>query len=281
MLRFYNLLRPRIVACDRLICAGAGKLRIYDDDTRIDKVVYRCDKCYTTKSLRHGSIFAHSDQDLFVLCRLLVCFYHHITVTQATDMYSVSRDAVGNFYYQLRNAMYNYIMAHPIKFDVDEVIEADELYLHRVYYYDASGEASLAHWVVGMIGRESGKVYLDVVSERDSAALLSVAKQCAPRDAVIISDEWAAYGALDRDYQHKWCKKEKKGSHSYPLTYKWTDKKNREISVHTNTIEGFWSHFRAMLHWSRGWNANYIHYILGEFMYRKSGYPFLAALQCE
>ena len=206
-LRDIGLLRPRHYLCDHCEQGKQGVLRLADDASRLDGVVYRCSKCTTRRSLRHGSIFFHSDQPLLLLCRVMACFHLHLTVTQTADLLSSTRTIVGDFFFHLRDAIYNYIMSHPIRFDEDEVVEVDELYLSKINYYDEVGESQLAHWIVGLVGRQSGRVYLDVVPDRDSNMMLSVTRACVDHGAVVISDECAAYTALDGEYQHKWCKK--------------------------------------------------------------------------
>ena len=81
---------------------------------------------------------------------------------------------------------------------------------------------------------------------------------------------------MDREYKRCVCKKVSVQGHTIEEHSKFGT-----IVVHTNTIEGFWSEFRSKLHWSRGWPAAYMSYILAEFMYRKGRMSPLIALQIE
>ena len=50
------------------------ELTIQNRNAYLDGKCYRCNKCRTTISIRYGSIFYHSLQELIVCCRMLVYF---------------------------------------------------------------------------------------------------------------------------------------------------------------------------------------------------------------
>lgn len=96
---------------------------------------------------------------------------------------------------------------------------------------------------------------------------------------MVVTDGWNYGKFLDETYHHYVCKKVPVQGHTIEEPYDVIDSKFGKISIHTNSIEGFWSEFRAKLHWSRGWHVNYMAYILAEFMYRKQQQSLLFALQ--
>ena len=81
---------------------------------------------------------------------------------------------VSIFFYYLRDALFTYITAHPIRFDLDEIVEVDELYLHAVNVYDAEGEYEVGHWIVAFISRKRARSYFTEVYDRDMLNMLAI-----------------------------------------------------------------------------------------------------------
>ncbi len=72
-----------------------------------------------------------------------------------------------------------------------------------------------------------GQVNTKVVSDTKAKTLKPIIEEMVKMGAIVVTDEWAAYNGLSKDYQHE-VVKHNKGEYS----------KN---GFHTNSIEGFWS----------------------------------------
>jgi hypothetical protein len=138
-----------------------------------------------------------------------------------------------------------------------------------------------ATWIAGIISRKTGDVYLQVIPNRESYTFQHFYDQHVEPGAMVITDGWSYGKFLDTKYHHYVCKKVSVPGHTIEEPYDITDKKFGKISIHTNTIEGYWSELRAKLHWSRGWPATYMDYVLAELMYRKKNIPLLTALEIK
>jgi ISXO2-like transposase domain len=249
-----------------------------------DEFSYYCSQCNTRISLRHRSIFQHSTQTLLVCCRILVCFDLQLTVTQTAALLGLSRNIVGDFcdfYYYVRDKLFNYMHTHFRKLSSNEVLEHDELFLRHLIAIGPDQEELPATWIFGILSRTTGRVYLQIIPDREASTFENIYNQCVEPDAMVLTDGWSYGNWLNRRYRHYVCKKVPVPGHTIEEPWEVNDSKFGKIMVHTNSIEGFWAEFRAKLHWSRGWPAIYMPYILAEFMYRKEGISPLIALQIQ
>ena len=124
-------------------------------------------------------------------------------------------------------------------------------------------------------------MYLEALKNRTTRTMSRIFNSVVPFPSTIITNKWTSYNFLDDNHEHLQCEKHMAFSHSIEDPYDHIRFCGEKISVHADTIEGFWSEFRATLHWSRGWDANYLKYILSEFMFRKAGYDLVVALQAR
>ncbi len=100
--------------------------------------------------------------------------------------------------------------------------------------------------------------------------------------AVTITDGHKSFQFLEYQRRHFWCKKRKTG-HSLWLEVDevmlkdWFEEgaEPRKMGVHTNTIEGFWSHFRREL---RGVQDNTLHLYMADVMFRRLGISLACAI---
>ena len=280
-LRDRSLLLPLHTPCPRAPVDDVHHASIVNRGDVSVGFSYLCQTCKTYVSMRHRSIFYHSTQDLLTCCRMLVCFDLQLTVTQTSALLGLTRRVVSEFYYHVREYLFNWTHIHFKKFASNEIIEHDELFMKHLIAIGPDQEDIPAHWVFGILSRTTGRVYLQIIPDRTSASFENIYDQCVEPGACVLTDGWAYGGWLTRNYRHYVCKKVPVQGHTIEEPYDVVDRKFGRISVHTNSIEGFWSEFRAKLHWSRGWPATYMPYILAEFMYRKERMSLLVALQIE
>ena len=79
------------------------------------------------------------------------------------------------------------------------------------------------------------------VEKRDSATLTAVIRRYVASGSVIYTDEWRGYRKISDFYDHKTV------NHSLGFV-------NAENSVHTNTIEGNWTHLKNFI--PRRWRTS-------------------------
>ena len=112
--------------------------------------------------------------------------------------------------------------------------------------------------VVGVIGRESNQVALQVGFNSSEAELKAVVESATRAEATVNTDEWRGYDWLDQtDHLHP------RVNHT-PTQREWARDEDGDgvREVHTNTIEGFWTGLRNFLRPFRGVSKHYLaHYV--------------------
>jgi transposase len=108
--------------------------------------------------------------------------------------------------------------------------------------------------VVGVIGRDSGLVALQVTHTSSTVELRAVVEAATQPTATVNTDEWRAYNWLTLT------------QHSHPTVIhnpaqrEWARDEDGDgvREVHTNTIEGFWTGLRNFLRPFRGISKHYL-----------------------
>ena len=92
--------------------------------------------------------------------------------------------------------------------------------------------------VLGMVER-GGTLIAQVVDDTSKATVQPIVKENIAQEASVVTDEWKAYKGLSGNYEH--------------AVIKHSAKEYVNGKAHTNTIEGFWSHFKrgsdGIYHW--------------------------------
>jgi transposase-like protein len=103
--------------------------------------------------------------------------------------------------------------------------------------------------IVGSVGRESAEVRLRVVGHTDKETLLPHVHRYTDTEATIYTDEWRAYGRVQREHRtvahglKEWAR---------------DDDEDGIREVHVNTIEGLWTTLRNFLRPFRGVHKKYL-----------------------
>jgi transposase len=101
---------------------------------------------------------------------------------------------------------------------------------------------------VGVVGRDSGQIRVQVCKHSDRATLEPLIEQHTRADAIVTTDEWAAYhgGAASGRIHQTVC-------HT-PGQRQWARDADGDgiREVHNNTIEGIWTGLRNFLRPFRG-----------------------------
>ena len=134
------------------------------------------------------------------------------------------------------------------------IVEIDEAKFGRWKYH--RGRYVDGHWVLGGIERGMDKTFFVPVPQRDSATLIPIVLQYVRRGTTIYTDMWKAYDSLDRcGYVHGTV------NHSQNFVDPVT-------GVHTNSIEGTWTHAKRKLK-NHGTSDDLFGSYLVEYMWRR------------
>jgi transposase-like protein len=108
--------------------------------------------------------------------------------------------------------------------------------------------------VLGVVGRESGKVRLAVARHSTRAALQPTVEAWTRVGCTVDTDEWVAYDLLPDSGRER-----VKVKHSKPNPeYARDDDGDGVREVHCNTIEGIWTGLRNFLRTFRGVSKKYL-----------------------
>ncbi|HKB06461.1 MAG TPA: transposase [Gemmataceae bacterium] len=108
--------------------------------------------------------------------------------------------------------------------------------------------------MAGLVGRTSGRVYLEVISRADRANLERVVEDNTRPGGTVYTDEWASYAHLNElDRSHATV------CHA-PGRREWArdDDGDGFREVHNNTMEGRWVGLRNFLRVFRGVSKHYL-----------------------
>lgn len=108
--------------------------------------------------------------------------------------------------------------------------------------------------MLGVVGRESGKLRLAVTRRHDRATLHPLVCAATRAGCTVNTDEWVAYDLLPEAGRRR-----SKVKHSKPAPeYARDDDKDGVREVHCNTIEGIWTGLRNFLRPFRGVSKRYL-----------------------
>jgi transposase-like protein len=108
--------------------------------------------------------------------------------------------------------------------------------------------------VLGVVGRDGGKIHLAVVHSSSRAALQPLVEAWTAEKCTVNTDEWVAYDKLPEK-----GRKRVKVKHSKPnCEYARDDDGDGIREVHCNTIEGIWTGLRNFLRTFRGVSKKYL-----------------------
>lgn len=271
-----SLYRP----CPR--CANdRRRLKPHTDARYTDGYRLRCSHCRGDWPPRHGSFFFDFKLPLVAIGRLVCYFDAHLLVHQVENLTEISRKTISKFYARLRVRMRDYIAENPIAFQRDEIVEIDELFIGALRI-PPNREGEGGEWppILGMIGRQSDRVVLEIVGDKSARSARAAFEPHLASDGVTIISDRAQYFRFLRERHHlHQVEKVHQGSATWPLTKLVLSRQHGVIRAHTNTIEGYWSQLRRWLHASHGWPADYLPLFLSECSYRSLRIPLTTALQ--
>lgn len=148
---------------------------------------------------------------------------------------------------------------------LEDVVECDETFvggkLGNIHRSKKKGKKPLDNKtaVFGAVQR-NGKVKTKVISDTDASTLVQAVKEFVAPNSTMVSDEKSGYRQVSGEYKHESV------YHRADEYVRYTE----ELTVHTNTIEGYWNilkkqisgihHFVSPKHLQRYCNENAFRY---------------------
>ena len=228
--------------CNR--CNQWSKLTV--ESRRTDGFIWRCSQCRATCTVRTGSFTEKSLMSLKQCMILCYCWARDYMQIHAADEARVSTNTACAWYEHCRDACEEWLEAHPVRIGGPGVeVEIDESLFfkrkaNRGFFRNGHG------WVFGGIERGTGRCFLVEVARRDRATLLPLIQQYIAPGTRILSDEWASYAQIaaipGQNYQHDAV------NHSQNFV------DPQDPTVHTQTVEGMWSHVKRYFRQKYGTN---------------------------
>jgi len=213
------LRRPvRCLKC-RIKLGKSISLTLIKRDTALDGYVWRCkDKsCREERNIRIGNKLLEMFAKISLKTLLLYIFNHFCMMSPA----NTSRQALGIGFKTIHNLssllndwilkQYLLEMNSQNKFgSYGSIVEFDESCFFK--RKNNKGRVLNNIWTFGIIERDTGRLYVQVVEKKDAKTLLTIIQErVSLKASYVISDEWKAYGKLKSlKYNHVTVKHKKK-----------------------------------------------------------------------
>ena len=245
----------------------------------------RCWKCRTNFGVRHGSFFADFALPLRRLCRLLRSMEAHnnlkVAVAGVAREHQLGRTTMTKVWKRVRERMQAYVEAHPVQFDEDDVVEVDECYLKPLQKKRDKEAADVKQppptWIIGAVSRNTGKVSLQFAPTHSAADVEAAVRPSLPhKSTTVLSDCHKSFKKVFKGSPYFQSKKKKYGHAKLNMMTYTVETDKGELKVHSNTIEGYWAHFRLAV---RNHTKISIFPVMYESMYRRLHISIAAALQ--
>jgi transposase len=268
-----DLFHPEGLSCPRCQARDEFLIHRYYREPVLD---YRCPACGRVFNAWTGTVFqgAHFRPSMLVL--IVRGFSQGVSTAQLARELNCSRRHLLKLRHKYQSQARSGLDRTPLK---DTEVEADEMYQN-------CGEKGVLHPdpddpprrrankrrghgtkendrppVVGIVGRQSDEVRLEVVEHADQPTLEKFVERTTTPGATVYTDEWSGYDRLP----------ELGRSHSTvchaPGRREWArdDDGDGVREVHVNTLEGIWTGVRNFLRIFRGVSKEYLDQYIGIF----------------
>jgi len=189
------------------LCGNCNILRsLVENPGRSDHYLWRCRLCRSSQSIRKDSFFERSHLPLQQIIIFIYCWAQSFFLKTAnrecggmsehtqTDWGNFCRDVCEAYLFQNQHQLGGYRIVN------DQMVPA-EVEIDESFFFKRKanrGRYRAGSWVFGGIERDTGKTFLVVVEQRDAATLENAIQEYILPGTRMISDGWAAYGAIDQ-----------------------------------------------------------------------------------
>ena len=248
---------------DKAICPNCNHKTCYIH-TGIDR--YTCQSCAKQFSVRTNTIFEDSRLPLvkwFIAIYLSTSLKKGISSIQLSKYIEITQKSSWFMLQRIREVMKGDFN------QFDGITEIDEAYVggkdgNKHSHLKGKVEKSV---IVGMVNRDTKQVKAFKVLDSQKEHLLPKINLNIKNGSTIITDTLQAYKDLKRNYNHNTVK------HSNGEYVKKNSK--TAFKIHTNTIEGFWSHLKRGIFGVYHWASNkHIQKYCNEFSFRYNNKEF-------
>lgn len=243
---------------DGAYCPHCGSTKVYNFS---DRRSHKCGDCRKRFSIRVGTIFEDSKLPLrkwFVAIFLITSHKKGIASTQLAKDIGVTQKTAWFVLHRLRHAARAKSFSRPLS----GTVEADETYVggkeknkHKNKRIPGSQGGAGKIAVLGMLER-NGDLRAKKIDHVDGKTVKREIAHNVSVGAIVMTDEFRGYKGLNRRYCHHTV------NHSAGQYVKG-------LTIHTNGIEGAWSHFKRQVIGVHHWISKaHIQSYLDEFTWR-------------
>jgi transposase len=265
-----DLFHPAGLRCPRCHASEGFSTHRYFREPVLD---YRCSRCGRVFNAWTATPFQGTHWRPAQLVLILRGFAQGTSTAQLARELACSRRHLLELRHRLQAQAQAGLDRTPLE---DTAVEADEMYQNagekgvphpdpedppRRRANKARGHGTMDNDrppVVGVVGRESGKVRLEVVEHADGPTLETFVVNQTQPGTVVNTDEWAGYDRLPQKGRSRAAVCHTPGEREWARD----DDGDGVREVHNNTLEGMWTGLRNFLRTFRGVNK----WFLGQYV---------------
>lgn len=220
---------------------GYGKCYVIEKGTK-----YKCGnpECYKKFSVKVGTIFEASNIPLtkwFMALYLCTAHKKGISSYQLGKDIGVSQKCAWFILHRIRE-----MMRPKEDIKLDNIVEVDEVYMggkvsnmskkKRAQLREEGNTMTTKTMVLGMIERNGNLKLINIGKSNNVVAIVPTVRKNIDKDAVLVTDSMGAYTGLEKEFA------------GHEVVNHSENEYVRDSVIHTNTIEGAFSHFRRSIY---------------------------------
>jgi transposase-like protein len=193
---------------------------------------YNCDVCRYQFTVTAGTIFHDSHLPLwkwFLAVYLMIESKKGISANQLKRSLKISYKTAWYLCHRIRKAMEEASESEP---KLTGIVEVDETYVGGKYDKRRKHRPYEKQAVMGLIERH-GKLEVKTIRTPGRKIIVPIIENRVDKDARLMTDEWAAYKSLDKEYHRE--------------VVKHSEEEWARGDANTNSIENAWSLFKRSI----------------------------------
>ena len=264
-----NGLLPVTLTCETVVNGGkcGGFMTLKPSANLEGGKLFRCrNNRDHRKTLKAYSFFEGSNLKIQDIMVFMKSYLDKCTLLQCSKFSGIAYGSTGVDWGSFMRELFLEHYVRTIKnLKLHGEIEIDEsLFGRRVKFHRGNPNKGMKVWIFGLVERRSNQVILYPVADRREVTLIPVIQRHVEPGSTIYSDGWSAYCNLnDLGYRH------------FTVIHKYAFKKvyrnvetGQLVSVHTNKIEGAWTHAKMHFRKMAGTQITQFEGHLAEIMWR-------------